>query len=115
MDSNSRIYNNITSGNSNNHLFNENSISSFDEQYKSVILLDFSRKSEMRVAYANNIFSLVCIYLCVVGIILWQSGKQLNGFQLSDNVLIALLTTTTANVIGLFTFVVKYLFPNDKK
>ena len=32
------------------------------------------------------------------------------GFELSDTVLITLITTTTANVIGIFVFVVKYLF-----
>ena len=115
MGENSQTYNNITLGNSDGNLFNKISNSSFDEQYRAIVLLDFSRKSEMRVAYANKIFSLVCIYLCVVGVMLWQGGMELSGFQLSDNVLIALLTTTTANVIGLFTFVVKYLFPNDKK
>lgn len=118
MEQEANIYRNRIFGESNsvlNVLSRNTDSNSFEEQYKTIVLLDFSRKSEMRVAYANNIFTLVCIYLCVVGVILWKSAVFLNGFQLSDNVLIALLTTTTANVLGLFAFVVKYLFPNDSK
>ncbi|MBV7434523.1 hypothetical protein KRX19_05725 [Cardiobacteriaceae bacterium TAE3-ERU3] len=38
----------------------------------------------------------------------------LTWFKLSDNVLIVLLTTTTATVLGLFAIAARWLFPNSK-
>lgn len=87
----------------------------FLKKYHDLILNDFANKSNMRVVFAKNIFTLVCIYLVVVGLFLWQSGMTFKDFKLSDKVLITLLTTTSANIISLFVFVVKYLFPEDKK
>lgn len=87
----------------------------FTKKYHELILKDLSQKSDMRSSFAKNIFTLVCIYLTIVGIFLWQSGMTFRDFKLSDKVLITLLTTTSANVIGLFVFVVRYLFPEDKK
>jgi hypothetical protein len=36
--------------------------------------------------------------------------QRFNWFKLSDSVLIALITTTTASVLGLFTIVANYFF-----
>ena len=41
---------------------------------------------------------------------IWQSGRDKAGFHLSDGVLIALLTTSIANFIGLLTIIANYLF-----
>ena len=41
---------------------------------------------------------------------IWQSGRVNAGFHLSDGVLIALLTTSIANFIGLLTIIANYLF-----
>ena len=41
---------------------------------------------------------------------IWQSGRINAGFHLSDGVLIALLTTSIANFIGLLTIIANYLF-----
>lgn len=87
----------------------------FTKKYQELILKDFEQKSNMRLVFAKNIFTLVCIYLVVVAFFLWQSGMTFRDFKLSDKVLITLLTTTSANIIGLLVFVVKYLFPEDKK
>lgn len=43
-------------------------------------------------------------------LIIFGCGSYHTHFGLSDDVLITLITTTTANVIGIFVFVVKYLF-----
>lgn len=90
-------------------------INEFEKEYQRLILKDFAQKSDMRSVFAQNIFTLVCIYLVVVGFFLWQSGMTFRDFKLSDKVLITLLTTTSANIISLLVFVVKYLFPEDKK
>ena len=70
-----------------------------------------------RKKYANRIFYLVCSWLCFVGALVLLNGVQdwftFIPFHLSDAVLIALITTTTINVIGVFLFVVRYLFPKD--
>lgn len=41
---------------------------------------------------------------------MFMSGFGSCSFKLSDNVLIALLTTSSANVISIFVIVVRYLF-----
>lgn len=61
-----------------------------------------------RKEYANKIFNLLRIYLLSVFLILCCNG--LEWFSLKDTVLVAIVTTTTANVIGIFYFVAKYLF-----
>lgn len=72
-----------------------------------------------RKKYANRIFWLVCGWLSFVGAIVLGAGIQghLLGctvFHLPESVLIALITTTTINVIGIFLFVMRYLFSDDK-
>lgn len=79
-----------------------------------------SRKQdrEQRKRYANYIFGFLCAYMVLVFIVLILSGFCDIRFCLSDSVIIALITTTTtANIIGIFIFVVKYLFKSseDKK
>lgn len=72
---------------------------------------------EQRKRYANYIFGFLCTYMILVFIVLILSGYCDIRFSLSDSVIIALITTTTANIIGIFIFVVRYLFksPEDKK
>lgn len=69
-----------------------------------------------RKVYADNLFTFLCFYMVLVFIILYKNGSLYNSFELSDSVIIALITTTTANIIGIFVFVVRYLFksPDDK-
>jgi len=55
---------------------------------------------------------LVAYWIYNVVDILNTSGAKDNNFELSRGVLIALLTTTTANIIGIATIIARYLFPN---
>lgn len=64
-----------------------------------------------RKSYGNKLFVFLCVYMILVFMILFFCGFSLFGFTLSDTVLITLISTTTANVIGIFAFVVRYLFP----
>lgn len=70
-----------------------------------------------RKIYADNIFTFLCFYMIIMFIILFKHGCLFNGFELTDSVVIALITTTTANIIGIFILVVRYLFntPNGKE
>lgn len=73
-------------------------------------VFDREQDREQRRIFADKIFSLLCMYLLVVGLIVIGCGNQNGAFHLSDSVLVVLITTTTANVIGIFILVVKYLF-----
>ena len=61
-----------------------------------------------RKTFSFWIFMFMCVYMAVSIAIVVLCGLQL--MLLSDAVLIAMLTTTLANVIGVFNFVAKYLF-----
>ena len=63
-----------------------------------------------RKVYAGKTFNLICVYMAFVGMLLLMSG-YVESFHLSDPVLIAILGTTTTNVLGIFYFVANYLFP----
>ena len=45
--------------------------------------------------------------------IVWRSGSSNSNFHLSDSVLIALVSTSIANFIGLVVIVARHLFPNE--
>ena len=73
--------------------------------------LDNKRQDrEQRRKYSDKIFWFLCVFLFFVGLIVLLSGFESCGFKLSDGVLIALLTTSSANVISIFVIVVHYLF-----
>jgi uncharacterized membrane protein len=63
-----------------------------------------------RKAFANKIFILLVAFLAASLLIVAFSAADCIRFHLSDSILITLLTTTSADVIGIFIFVVKYLF-----
>lgn len=65
----------------------------------------------------NRVFWLVTIWLAVVILTLWMAATGCffihpsMTFTVSDPVMIALITTTTANVALFLTIVIKHLFP----
>ena len=63
---------------------------------------------EQRKVFSLRIFSFICLYMFAAMTIVFLCGFGL--MRLSDAVIITLLTTTLAAVIGIFNFVVKYLF-----
>lgn len=68
-----------------------------------------------RKDFAMKIFDFMSLYMFVVFFFLLLDGVTCWNFNLSENILLTLLGTTTANVIGVFTFVAKYLFPTKNK
>ena len=69
---------------------------------------------DMRKKYALALFCLCVAWLIFIGFIIWSAGRAWifdAAFKLSDAVLIALITTTTLNVLGLFLGVTLWLFP----
>lgn len=88
-------------------------------------LLGLKQDISERKEYAKKTFRLICIWLTGVFLLLLFQGflgtnpsflefsngyKLLIKFNLADNVLIAVVGGTTASVIGIFVYVVKYLF-----
>jgi hypothetical protein len=67
---------------------------------------------ELRKTFSSRIYILMCVYLGFVALIVLACAGNKCPLKLSDKVLITLLTTTTASVLGLFTIVTRNLFPN---
>ena len=67
----------------------------------------------LRIDYAGNIFILICVWLLFVIATVYLDGFAYKEFDLSDNVLIAFITSTTVCVLGLFVVVAKWMFPSN--
>lgn len=74
---------------------------------------DRKRDRKMRVDYANKIHCLVCWWLFILFLLLLLQGY--GATQFSDSVLIAILTGTTIDILGLMVIVANYLFPKNGK
>jgi hypothetical protein len=75
---------------------------------------DDARKAqflEVRRWLVPSLFALTVVWLVFVGCIVLR--EELQHGRLSDTVLIALLGTATANVLGLLIIVLKSIFPLD--
>ena len=75
-------------------------------------LRELQETHRSRIQYIGRIFWLVVGFLaCVVWCIALTGYKEVTGFNLSDKVLIAFITSTTVTVVGLFVVVAKWLYP----
>jgi hypothetical protein len=78
-------------------------------------LIEAQSMFKERRRYALWLFGLSVIWLIVIlAFLLFAAIKSMFGidFALSDTVLVALITTTTINVLGLFYIVARWLFPS---
>jgi hypothetical protein len=89
-------------------------LAEFEAESKRLDLVDKQQDIEARKKYANKIFTLISVWLgCMLVVILLAGfGSKCEWFKMADSVLIALITTTTGSVIGLFAIVANYLFKN---
>lgn len=78
-------------------------------------LKESQQNTELRKIYISRNFFLTCIWLTIVLIIILCQGFGVLHFNLHDSVLITLLSTTTANIIGVLVIVITYLFKNNHK
>jgi hypothetical protein len=67
-----------------------------------------------RKTWGERVFWLLVAWLAADFICVCADGFVWNGFHVSDTIVITLITTTTANVLGLGYVVAKYLFPTTK-
>jgi hypothetical protein len=77
---------------------------------------DLKQDIRARKRYARYIFALIVCWLVAVFFLILSEGISRlpffgDAFSLADSVIIALISGATANVLGLFVFVVRYLFP----
>lgn len=63
---------------------------------------------KQRKTFSIYLFIFTCLYMIATLIVVYLCG--LGYMHLSDAILITLLTTTLAEVIGMFNFVARYLF-----
>lgn len=87
-----------------------------DDEHKERVekLQSLKQDREQRKEFAVKIYRLICCWLCGIAVLLLLRAWNCGGFYLSDSVLIAIITSTSANVIGLLAIVVLYLFPRRK-
>lgn len=83
---------------------------SLENQERREKLRGLMQDIDERKTYAGRTFRFLCAYMAVVFLMLAACGIDCVPFHFSDAVVIALITTTTANVIGIFLFVMRYLF-----
>lgn len=80
-------------------------IERLDEEIK-----DLQQDRDQRKILSYALFGFMCIYMAFVLFFVFLCG--IGYMFLSDKVLITLLSTTLADVIGIFSFVAKYLYRN---
>ncbi len=68
-------------------------------------------KHVLAVDVYKRLFIAICVYIILVLLLLIGNKHY---FQLDYLVLIALLSTTTANILGVFHIASKWLFPNKE-
>lgn len=88
--------------------------SSLEDEEKRERIRGLRQNIDERKHYAKYLFKFLVGHMALVFVILFFNGFMFCGFLLSDTVIVALITTTTANVLTMFYFVVKYLFNADK-
>lgn len=65
-----------------------------------------------RKKYAHRIFVLICFWLAAVFLLLVADGlSNIDLFVLPEGVILAIIGSTTLNVLGIFYIVTHYLFP----
>lgn len=83
----------------------------FSRERKRVELLGLINDLEARRKWGERVFWLLVGWLIADFLCVCFQGFTYNGFHVSDPIIIALITTTTVNVLGLGYIVANYLFP----
>ena len=84
----------------------------YEEEFSRAQLKRLLDDNKARKKFSVFIFAITVLWMFLVLFIVVQCSRKV--FILSDSVLIALITTTTANVFGFFYVVVNYIFNKEK-
>lgn len=70
-----------------------------------------NNKHKLAIGVYKKLFWAICVYVFLVLTLLTGNTHY---FQIEDSVLIALLSTTTANILGVFYIASKWLYETEK-
>lgn len=76
-------------------------------------IIDIQQDRDERKTYGSKVFYLIVCYLVAIFLLLVLDGCKV--LSISDGVLGGLIATLAPNVLGLFYFVMKYLFAKSDK
>jgi len=84
-----------------------------ENQHKKAQLEGVKQDTEERKKYAFWFFVLACVWITIVTVLLLLQGFGLRSweFKLSDPVMLAVIGSTTVNILGILYVVANYLFP----
>jgi hypothetical protein len=87
-----------------------------DKEHTRAILRGLKQDIDERKKYARCFFVLACFWLAAITVLLVLQGFGsfwfgLMPFKLSESVLLAVIGSTTVNVLGILYVVANYLFP----
>jgi len=77
----------------------------YTSRFNNAKIKDYEQDIELRKKFSWATYGLLCVWLLIVaGLLIWSSR--------SDEVLIALISGATIQVIGLYYIVLRYIFPS---
>jgi len=77
----------------------------YTKRFNNAKITDFEQDIKLRKHFSWATYGLLCVWLLIVaGLLIWSSR--------SDEVLIALISGATIQVIGLYYIVLRYIFPS---
>lgn len=76
---------------------------------------ELEQKIAARGLYVSTVFWMVAIWIGLIYVLLILEGFGIRGFRLPDNVLLAAIGSTTANVLALLYMIVKFLFSEEQE
>jgi hypothetical protein len=85
----------------------------FEEQHNKLLLHDHRQNIGLRKEFAGKIYWLVIAWVASILVLLVLEGFKIDGFSLSNSVLLALIGSSTLNIVGLLYVVTHYLFPKN--
>ncbi len=84
-----------------------------DRTHRRALIRGTEQDIDERKKYANRVFWLICFWLAAVFLLLIAEGLgSILRFNLGERVTLAVIGSTTINVLGIFYIVAHYLFPN---
>lgn len=90
-------------------------LSELEEEFYKAHTEGLRQDIQERKLYATRIYVLTVAWLVGLGVIVALHGwRSHSGFDISERIILALITSATIEVIGLFVIVAKYLFPASR-
>lgn len=82
-----------------------------EKAYKRIVNLGLQQDIDERRKYGNRFYGLALTWILIIALTLALQGFGLFSFKLSEPVLLAVIGSTTVNILGLLYVVANYLFP----